>query len=89
MSGKEMHARGRALTHDIRHAGSVVANNPPEERAAAARTIASNSVDAADCAELLAMLGLDPGEGRSDRQTSAVPSPGVRGRAVRRRYPTR
>jgi hypothetical protein len=88
VTGKEMHARGRAITR-IRHAGNAVPDNPPAERAAATRTVAANSNDAADCAELLAMLGLDPGEGRSDRQGSAVPSPGVRGRAVRRRYPTR
>lgn len=79
--GREMHARGRALT--------VEGRNPPEERIAAAKTVAVNAVDASDCAELLEMLGLDPGEGRSDRQGSAVPSPGVRGRAVRRRYPAR
>jgi hypothetical protein len=88
MSGKDIHTRGRAITR-IRHAGDTDPANPPEERAAAARTVASNSVDAADCAELLDMLGLNPGEGRADRQGSAVPSPGVRGRAVRRRYPSR
>jgi hypothetical protein len=62
-----MHARGRALTR-IRHAGNTEPDNPPEERAAAVRAVASNSVDAADCAELLEMLGLDPGEGRATCQ---------------------
>lgn len=88
MSGKDIHTRGRAITR-IRHAGSAEPDNPPDERIAATRTVASNSTDATDCAELLEMLGLDPGEGRSGRQGSAVPSPGVRGRAVRRRYPAR
>lgn len=71
MSGKDIHTRGRAITR-IRHAGSAEPDNPPDERIAATRTVASNS-----------------GEGRSGRQGSAVPSPGVRGRAVRRRYPAR
>lgn len=88
MSGKDIHARGRAITR-IRHADGAEPDNTLDERIAATRTVASNSADAADCAELLAMLGLDPGEGRADRQGSAVPSPGVRGRAVRRRYPAR
>jgi hypothetical protein len=30
----------------------------------AARVVAGRSIDAADCAEMLAMLGLDPGEER-------------------------
>jgi hypothetical protein len=88
VSGKDIHTRGRAIAR-IRHAGSTEPDNPPEERDKAARTVASNSVDAADCAELLGMLGLTPGEGCPDRQGAAVPSPGVRGRAVRRRYPNR
>lgn len=62
MTGKDIHVRGRALTR-IRHAGNAKPDNPPEERAAAVRTVASNSIDVDDCAELLEMLGLDPGEG--------------------------
>lgn len=81
MSGKDIHTRGRALTSEGR--------NLPEERAAAVRTVAANAVDAADCAELLDMLGLSAGEGHTTCQGAAVPSPGVRGRAARRRYPTR
>jgi len=64
---RELHSRGRALTR-IRHAGSADPNNTPEERAAAVRTVAANSTDATDCADLLAMLGLDPGEGRTTCQ---------------------
>ena len=63
MTGKDIHVRGRALTR-IRHAGDTEPDNPPDERAAAVRTVAANSIDADDCAQLLEMLGLDPGEGR-------------------------
>lgn len=35
----------------------------PETRRLAARTIASNAMDAAECAEFLAMLGLTAEEG--------------------------
>lgn len=84
MTGKDIHARGRAITR-LRRTASATPDNTPEERTAAAKTVASNSADATDCAELLDMLGLTPGEGRADRQGSAVPSLGVRGRATRRR----
>jgi hypothetical protein len=67
VTGKDIHVRGRALTR-IRHSGNAEPSNPPKERAAAARTVASNAIDAADCAELLDMLGLDPGEGRTTCQ---------------------
>lgn len=43
--------------------------NTPAERAAAARTVAANAVDAQDCAELLDMLGLD---WPSDRQSGSA-----------------
>lgn len=62
MSGKDIHTRGRAITR-LQRTGDAKPNNPPEELDAAARTVASNSVDATDCAELLEMLGLTPGEG--------------------------
>lgn len=62
---RELHSRGRALTR-IRHAGEATPPNPPNERRAAARIVASNAVDAGECAELLAMLGLTAADGISE-----------------------
>lgn len=65
---REMHARGRALTR-IRHSGEATPPNPPEERFAAARIVASNAADAAECAKLLDMLGLAAIDGLSEPTT--------------------
>jgi hypothetical protein len=40
---------------------------PPAQRQSAARAVASLSTDAADCAELLGMLGLTAEDGVGDR----------------------
>ncbi|MGW4127978.1 hypothetical protein [Amycolatopsis japonica] len=42
----------------------IVKPETPEERRRAVRAVASLSDDAVECAEVLAMLGLDPAEGK-------------------------
>lgn len=39
-------------------------------RRAAARCVASNSTDAVDCSTLLSVLGIEPGEGKTDREVA-------------------
>ncbi|MFI6302154.1 hypothetical protein ACIBCH_09805 [Amycolatopsis thailandensis] len=43
----------------------IVHPGSPEERHHAVRAVASLSVNAIECAEVLAMLGLDPAEGKA------------------------
>jgi hypothetical protein len=50
--------------HDAGHTVGAAAGNTLTDRARAVRTVASLSVNAADCAELLAALGLVPAEGK-------------------------
>ena len=53
------------------HAGSVPAvmpEIPDEQLRPAALTVACNALDADDCADLLAMLGLTPQDGLTDRK---------------------
>ncbi|MFB8031335.1 hypothetical protein, partial [Streptomyces sp. NPDC055990] len=45
----------------------------PEQRAAAARTVARHAADAGDCRELLEMLGLISGTGSTPAPTQAPP----------------
>lgn len=54
--------RGRMLLR-IRRSGDAAPPNPPEQRRAAVRRIATAAVDAVECAELLAMLGLNAADG--------------------------
>lgn len=50
--------------HDAGHTVGAAAGNPVADRARAVRMVASHSVNAEECAELLAALGLVPTEGR-------------------------
>ncbi len=45
--------------------------NSAAQRAAAARTVAAAAVDAAECAELLAMIGLDAQDGLSSVESAS------------------
>lgn len=58
----ENHERGRMLTN-VRRSGDTNPPNPPDERRRAARRIATEAVDADECAELLGMLGLTAEDG--------------------------
>jgi len=42
----------------------IVHSGSPEERRRAVRAVASLAADATECAEVLALLGLDPAEGK-------------------------
>lgn len=47
------------------------ADVPPRVRGAAVRTVAATAADAAECAQLLDMLGLTPAEGLPDTAPAA------------------
>lgn len=53
----------------VRHAGSSLPTNPPEQKHRAARYVAGAARDATDCGLLLASLGLTPQDG-----TTCTPS---------------
>lgn len=55
--------------HDAGLTVGAAAGNPPTERSRAVRMVASHSVNAVECAELLAALGLVPAEGRKGEAT--------------------
>jgi hypothetical protein len=56
---------GELITHDP----------PPAQRREAVLVVAAHAKDAADLAELLALLGLDPEEGRPQEDHSGEPEP--------------
>ena len=58
-------AFGAGQVHDAGQTVGAAAGNPGSERARAARTVAAMAVDAAECAELLAALGLSAQDGVS------------------------
>lgn len=57
---------GRSFLAERGHVPSLIGNlsaNTAEERARAVRVVAAHSRDAAECADILGMLGLDAREG--------------------------
>lgn len=65
-----MAAASRSLTLGADGMAEGRHGSTPAQRAAAARAVAAASVDARDCAELLAMLGLDAQDGVSSGRVS-------------------
>lgn len=57
-----------ALTKEQARSQLVIDGNPPEQRRRAARQIAGRAENAAECAELLAMLGLTPEDARRPQE---------------------